>query len=433
MDAKRLTKVTAGCTVAMLIPTIILGGFAIRWAQGMAKWDAEADQFPTVAEIRGPAIPDAENAALVYQQAWEALELTDEQEELLRTSEDPEVLAPTLDANSEALRLLHQAAQMEKCRFEPVYEEEEGIVAPIPEMPHLEKLRSLKPLLRAFAGVRATSGDSRAALSSVEDQVRLTGHLLQQPNGLIAVLTALDHLRAGSGSLELVLAADDSSPSASADLRDALEDLEPAAGLEFALKMDMAYGIEIIEETERRAKEQIRQQTGRPPRDRGMIWGGFMALNRATFAREMFGYIERAQLPWREMPEETVELPGKSPGAMFTAILLPVFQAAPSRDDMLAIREMMLVALDVSAFVAENGRLPESLDKLPQSEEPGYAFDPFSGERLRYEPGEDRAFKLWSVGRDLHDSGGISRQDARSDPERASDDCDLVFRVQPTL
>ncbi len=426
MDTKRLTKVTAGCTVAMLIPTILLGWWAIDWAQGVAKWSEAADEFPTVDELRGPAIPDAENAALVYQQAWEAVELTEEQEDLLRTSEDPEVLAPILDANAEALRLLHQAAQMEKCRFEPVYEEGEGSVAAIPEMPHLGRLRSLKPLLRALAGARVTSGDSRAASSSVEDHVRLTGHLLQQPNGLIAVLTALDHLRAGSGSLELVLAADDPSPSVSADLRDALADLEPAAGLEFALKMDMAYGIEIIEETERRPKERIRQQTGHPARDRGMIWGGFMAVNRATFAREMLGYIERAQLPWRETSDETVELTAKGPGAMFAAILLPAFQAALSRDEMLAIREMMLVALDISAFAAENGRLPQSLDELPQADEPGYAFDPFSGERLRYEPGEDRAFKLWSAGRDLDDDGGVARGD---EPDLSRDEIDLVFRT----
>lgn len=95
---------------------------------------------------------------------------------------------------------------------------------------------------------------------------------------------------------------------------------------------------------------------------------------------------------------------------------------------------MMLIALDIEAFIAEHGRPPESLDELIQArgiDDPDYALDPFSGERLRYRPDEDGGYTLWSIGRDLDDDGGVSQREAIDDRDRDSDDCDLVFRVEP--
>ena len=83
MNTKRLARIAIGCTVAMLVPTIILGWWAIDWARAVAKWSEKADEFPTISQLRGPAIPDEENAALVYLQAFEALDLSQEQRELL--------------------------------------------------------------------------------------------------------------------------------------------------------------------------------------------------------------------------------------------------------------------------------------------------------------------------------------------------------------
>ena len=109
------------------------------------------------------------------------------------------------------------------------------------------------------------------------------------------------------------------------------------------------------------------------------------------------------------------------------SMMLPLGNPAAVRDSDIATREMMLVALDISAFAATNDRLPETLDELAQSEEPGYALDPFSGERLRYEPGEDGAFRLWSVGRDLRDNGGVA---PREESGRYSDETDLIWSTR---
>jgi len=417
MDTKRLTKIGIGCTVAMLIPTIILGWWAIDWARGVAEWSEKADEFPTVSELRGPAIPDAENAALIYQQAWEALNLTDSEGRLLASSDDPTVLAPIIAKNREPLRLFHEAARMEHCRFEWKF-------VPVGMDAELSQMRKLTRLPRGEAVLALLHDDTDRALGCVEDISRHVAQRLHSPANTMDFAFTVMALNIAENSLVDLLSTMDLPADWSAALRQQLVRLDPKAAFMAALRTDVAAGLEMLDR--RMEGDAPASEHGERP---GLSDYVMLTLNRAKLMEVSEAALGRADLPRRELSRmEPVSIPDSS-FYLWAQMLQPFANAAGGRDSQLATREMMLVALDISAFAAENGRLPNSLDELPQSDEPDYAIDPFSGERLRYEPGEGRAFKLWSVGRDLDDDGGVARGD---EPDLSWDEIDLVFRVAPT-
>ncbi len=433
MNTKRLTKIGIGCTVAMLIPTILLGWWAINWARGVAKWSEAADDFPSVAEIRGPAIPDDENAAPAYERAWEALDLTEEQKDALYESHDPEVLAPILDAGAESLHLLHEAAEMEECRFEPVADE-----GGLRKLPYLAPMRTLARLAGAETRVHQSRNHAGEAIAGVEVRLRLARHLMQAPYGVMQLLTARSVVFRARLSLESLLGQMTPGADATAPLREVISGLKPRAALRGAYRVDVAESLEfmdaLIEGDVPTSDPEMRQTYERAAGAWPYRW--MLILNRAKFIEISRRRLERLEKPWRETAHlEPIPIPDN-------AVYIWVWQLSPhfgtvasGRDQTLANQAMVLVALDIEAFIAEKNRPPESLDELIDVREisgDDYALDPFSGERLRYEVGESGGYTLWSLGRDLDDDGAFSCREARDDPDRDSDDCDLVFRVDPT-
>lgn len=432
VNTTRLAKIAVGCTVAMLVPTIILGWWAIDRARGVAKWSERADRFPTISELRGPPIPDEQNAALVYLQAFEALDLSQEQRELLDDeAPSPEPLAEIVTQNRKALELLHRAARMTKCRFEPVPDPENE---PLRDLPYsLRQLRDTQKMLRARVLAQVAADDISGALATVEDEVRLAGGLLNEPYGILQYVGARSHLVMSARSLEVLLDASGLHAGETGGLRSALGELEPGPALTFALNVETAQGIEVLDYAQAHPDNPVIVESKAVGAD-NPLWAPFIAWNRANFVREAQELIDICRRPWREIADQPEDLPRHNPGYLYTALLLQTRSVAAHRDEMLALREMMRVALDIEAFIAEHGRPPEALDELIEAqgiEEPDYALDVFSGERLRFRPGENGGYTLWSIGRDLEEDGGVSYDDVQSGSDRAAGDRDLVFRVDP--
>ena len=393
----------------MLIPTIILGWWAISWARGVAKWSEKADEFPTIAELRGPAIPDAENAALVYQQAWEALELTDEQQELLRQTEDPEKLAPILEANSEALRLLHEAAGMERCRFPT-----DRSLAGLASFPRMLDLRKLERLSGARARYRSAQGDVAGALADINTLVATAAHLLEASENYMLWISGRIPTGIASDAMEKLCSTHNPTGEQSRALRQSLLTMEPREGFVRMLKFEYRW-----------TGQYARHRAPELPFGLDQIP---LVLDTARRTRMMTRLLKRAETPyWQHVGRAPIGDPG---GDLWDVHISVLEDGILRRDEWVAMKHQAILALDIEAFIVEHGTPPPSLDELPASDEADYALDPFSGERLRYKPGESGGYTLWSIGRDLDDDGGISRVEAR-EAGRESGDYDLVFRVEP--
>lgn len=82
-------------------------------------------------------------------------------------------------------------------------------------------------------------------------------------------------------------------------------------------------------------------------------------------------------------------------------------------------------AIAIEKFRVENSRLPETLEELVPNYFSRVPSDPWrNGEPVKYVKGEDFAYRLYSVGKDREDNGGIRC-------EKKLDKCDEVFCVGP--
>ena len=433
MAGKGRTKAVIGGGIILLVPAVILGWVTVSHVRTIAYWQTRAAGFPTVNELRAPQVADSENAATVYRQGWQLLALSDEEQHELQSSRDPRVLAPLLERNREALLRLHEAAMMEQCRFEPVKTD-----TPFGETPHLKLLRKLAALAAAETVVALAHDDVKAACEAVCTRLAVAAHLLQAPCGFIEFLYARFEIQRAMQSLELILAHSALEARDTAALREALDRLNPHDALLIAYKVEMAESLEYLKDP----LGFVRAAEGRsPPANPAVMaflhWN--FRMNRARYMQIHTLELERLPRPWRKTA--TLEPLTPPDGALYTWIQLapPHFSKLGAvRDEMLAGRELMRTALDVSEFLATHGRLPETLEKLPQAADSTWAFDPFSGTRLRYEPKTGGAYRLWSIGRNLRDNGGIPFQEAREArkaldevPDGLTEEFDIIFNVAP--
>ncbi len=115
---------------------------------------------------------------------------------------------------------------------------------------------------------------------------------------------------------------------------------------------------------------------------------------------------------------------------------LPKAQTKAARGQ--TLNQLAMVGCALERFRLEHGGYPKGLSELTPRELPGTIQDPMAGAPLQYEPTSDQSavnpagFKLWSVGLDGRDDGGLPRNqenNARSDwvwPE-------LVLERSPAL
>jgi hypothetical protein len=103
-------------------------------------------------------------------------------------------------------------------------------------------------------------------------------------------------------------------------------------------------------------------------------------------------------------------------GAVFRALQVPDFQdyfggaswGATLRKTLQieTARRVVVTAAALKRFQLKHGKLPETLGELAPEFLPSAPIDPFDGKPLKYHPGEDGVFLLYSVGEDGTDDGG---------------------------
>ncbi|MBW3636989.1 MAG: hypothetical protein KY445_11110 [Armatimonadetes bacterium] len=136
------------------------------------------------AEMAPPAVPDAQNAALLYKQAADSLRFTSEEKFVfLRppqnlTPQQIQIIGVALLKNQGSLNLTRRAAAMPQCRFPLNYGTDNPLVL---LFPHYGDLRDLARLLAAQAIVEAKNGDRVGALRDVRAMWGISRHLSNDP------------------------------------------------------------------------------------------------------------------------------------------------------------------------------------------------------------------------------------------------------------
>ncbi len=402
-----------------------------RLAQRVAAIRASGAPI-SAAELGQPKVPDAENAALVYQKAFAALSLSKEDEEFLSTVDsgkaslaDPAIrerVRGILEANRHAVGLIEQASRMPRCQF-PV-DWQAGYQA---TFPHLAKLRRSVRLTVAHAVLLASEGRGDAALAACGTAFRIADSLASE-RSLISQLVRYAIIAIAQKGLEVIL--NESQPSAEACRRLASElatvDLVP--GLVAALQGERAIGLTLFEQlrtspdplavvrllssADSAGKAAIKARKATPPHSPPLrLW---LALDALTYLDAMDRAIQLAPLPYpealsaRPLPDDFVPTsPWRPwPPRPVTVVIAPYF-AGTARPPAKGAAPLALArtALELQAYRAEEGRYPQSLAHFGSATSHPLPPDPFSGKSLLYHP-QGQGFLLYSVGPNLKDDGG---------------------------
>jgi hypothetical protein len=386
-----------------------------------------------------PRLPDATNAALVYQEAFEYLAPPDHVppawrdkapgawKQYDRSAFDPKDkdLREFLRAQQRGLALMRKAAAMPGCSFEHDYSL--GISMPIPE---LVRLPHAATLLAYDALAKAADGDARGALDDVAAIYGAAGHISDPL--LIAVLVATGIDKTGTKVLEDALSLATPAPADLARLNPPEEAYYRRAVRRAMATEDVIFGMTTFASLAEGDQSVIdAASTMMNHFSVGILASPFyrvffLEADLAAYRRVMHEMQQLAAKPYYEARPDWQALDAswkERRRGIVTALLAPATQkvvTAASEAD--AERLLARTALALTAFKAKTGAYPDKLDALVPDFLPRVPLDPFSGRSLRLKR-DGAGLVIYSVGRDLTDDGGRPAAPGQ-------DGGDLVFRLR---
>jgi len=400
----------------------------------------DAGEPTTIEELVPPDIPDGENGALVYNQAFNLLkELEGRYKEewkyvpyegKVKWNEAPEAakekVKDLLLKNPDFMRfyqLLEKASEM-KCRFLERKDYEKGAAM---LLPHLASMRSCIRLLAARVDLQTEQGKIDNALHDCLIGLKMSGSLSKEPiliSGLVRIAMdniildrTKDIMKKGEAKTEayLVLIKEIIREREDRMLYQGFQGERTIFGMvEFPRlksgikeKRDLKPLIELFYEKE---KERIAAAVRKDP----VAVVGWLEENELAYLRLMAKWVALSKLPYLETREkaaglekELLELPDEK------AALVKFLMSALSN---LFIKEARLdarlgnteIALACHLYKAKHNDYPTSLKELSPESLSGLPRDPFTEKDYIYRK-KDKGFIVYSVGDNLKDDGGVSQ------------------------
>jgi hypothetical protein len=375
-----------------------------------------------LSELAPQASSPERNAALVYQQAFDALRLSGEDEtaisdmlKLPREGEPPPAPMPAdavtraraaIQQNAPALALVRQASLMPECSFPTDWD-----AGPNALFPHYAKLRKVARMLAAAAIFAARDGKPGLAAGYLLDGVRVGEAPARDP----ALIAALVHI-AIEGIMEHatveVLRTAAMSPADCRRLAERYAAQDENAIFARAMQGERDFGIACYDlvRRDRKAMGSIAESgdVGLGNAYGNPLMRPLLNLDEAFYLELMGEQIARASLPAAEAARTPYSLEEKLKGKpyLLTRMLIPVFaRATMKRDSCAAGLALTQAAVGLQAWKATYGRYPDSLAPVGKALSWPLRPDPYSGQPLIYKRQGD-TFLLYSVGMNQKDDGG---------------------------
>ena len=435
MGGETVTKApdkTLRWMIVILVAVVVLvGGYILyRWAlaNGVEKrLDAiRAQGYPvTLQELDDwyPTPPIGQNAADVYQQAFLKFSVTlkDENEKLPvlgmaklpepdepLSSEMKQIVADYVKRNAEALKLLHEAAAYEQCRF-PVGKNAGFTMI----LPHLAKIRQSARLLRLEATLAAEERDASAATKAVLSSL-VAGRSLKSEPLLISHLVRIACTSISRISLERVLSRMPLDDAQLVDLEKAFRSAEDADAMTRAFVGERCFGIAFYKNPAAAAGA---VGTG-SALFTAMQLIGLMDMDMKQYIEVMNEHVAAVQAPalkqieFADTTEERVKNLPKY--CILSRQLLPALGRCVVEDiKNTAGLRVAATAMAVERLRLASGALPKALGDLVPKYLAKIPTDPFDGKPLRFKK-LDKGYVVYSIGPNGKDDGGVYRSDKPS-------------------
>ncbi|MBN1422452.1 MAG: hypothetical protein JXP34_26990 [Planctomycetes bacterium] len=444
--AERLA-IAFGAAAALLLMTFWNVDLAMR--QQLVALRSEASAI-ALASLPGP-VPDAENAAFEYRKAFEGLRAPFvrlrgevDLDDLLRGDSgrldavDGETLAKLASwarAQEPTFALLRRAASLPRCDFG--HDPAGRLLAESP--PKTVGMRQACDAVAIAALVDTRHGRMGEAIDDIRLFLRMGEHLRDDPSIISLLLSArLDGL--ALHALGRIIGREELDPAALAAIPFGEADAYRRALLR-ALRMEKAFHLQVFALTDGSS----------PPwtlgghRDSDGIAAEILAPLLATAQKDILAPLYRvflltedletireridkaidlAPLPywrtveaWSQITGHGVERGGLLTSMIFPSLIHASLQTARAE----ARREVARAAVAVVRYRAERGSAPQKIEDTVPEFLPAVPQDPFDGKPLRM-IARDGGLVIYSVGSDLRDDGGTSRQEGAGE--------DIAIRIE---
>ncbi|MHC4575324.1 MAG: hypothetical protein ACYS76_14540 [Planctomycetota bacterium] len=421
-----LFRVSVRAKLQKKLDAIRAAGYPVTWAE-LDEWYALPDGAENAADYLLEAF------ACYYKwndQAAESLPITGDAELPPRTEslgeETKTLIAAYLADNNEAVRLLHEGAAVEHCRY-PV-DLTRGFAF---LQPYLSQIRTGAKLLSLEAILHAENAQADLALRSVISGLGLARSFSREPT-LISQLVRIACQALAVSSLEQVINRTDFTDEQLISLAQALDDARDRSAMSRAFAGERCCGIDLLT---------------RPTGQKLALVGGdvlpllvlqlcqalgLLDMEALLYLDLMDGYIKASRLPPHHRQKAASDLEERIEGLSRAHIFLRQFMPALSRVIVLDLRTIAhlrtaQVAIAVQRYRLAAVRLPHTLAELVPSYLDAVPKDPFDGKALRYKK-LDPGFVVYSIDEDGTDDGGKERP---KPPEiKADSHYDITFIVQ---
>ncbi|MGO8744897.1 MAG: hypothetical protein ACLQNE_02800 [Thermoguttaceae bacterium] len=383
--------------------------------------------------VAPPRLPDRDNAAIVYQQAFEAMGGNEaspsggwewekpwqdawharwakwqDAEKIGFDLHDPE-LRRFLKRQSSALALVRQAAAKPGCTFDRDY----GRPSLSMLLPELGPLRAAARLLALDAICRADDKDYRGAIEDVNAMFRIAEHVNTEPI-LVSLLVAMAIEDLAIDTLRHLLASGRVPPENLATIH-VPDGMSYRTRLRRVIRMQEAFGLATTGQIGdgQVGLAEIGGMTGKSgthaihriptPLYRVFLLGDEIAAQ-AQFAARMESAAGWSYDRARGAAQELQAYPGGVVMASLNASLGPTIEVAERAEARLGTARL---GLALCAYRARHGQFPGTLDDLAPDFIPAVPRDPFDGQAMKFKRTGHGAV-VYSIGPDITDDGGAS-------------------------
>jgi hypothetical protein len=438
-----MRKKTVKILTVIAITLVVLGViYAIAVAVSSAKLrrayaDLQKDGRPmTQADVIPPEVPDADNAALLYESAILLLKaqpapdgnlleyLGGLSSTFMTESLDPDKLAEfkqliEQDAVTQALSLIEQGTTRKSCRFDHDYKAGFNML-----LPHLAGLRDIIRILGARSCLEAEAGRPDAAWNYALTQLKLADALRNEPI-LISFLVRLASINTTCETIQRISKVAPPNAEQYRSFDSLLSDYEDRTPLVLALDGERLLCGEWAFNLLRNGSAgdlsvNINNESGL-----GEVllslYSAFKPLliaDHAAYVRTMNDYIRSVQQPYS--PNEASDIDRKAEQMrsclnVVTSMLAPGIGRVKERYwEIIAQIRITRAGLALLQERKAQGAFPQTLEKLKNLD------DPFSNKPLVYKP-QGQGFIIYSVGSDHKDNGGSPKE------KKQKTDWDIVW------
>jgi hypothetical protein len=443
----RQNRVTAAVVSAFLLLLVF-----ILWNILEPQTDARIEAickrgYPaSLAELDGwyKPVPESENAALRYMEAFALPAFIEKPGETFMTSSwpprgrtlterDHRELMDLVADDQTALQLLHAAQAFNRSRY-PIDLKQGALTL----LPHLSKLKRAVSLLAAEAVLAAADGNTEGATKAVLAAGHAADSVAEEPI-LISQLLRMACWGIIESRLERVLNLTTLPGKELALLQKMFSEAESRQGFLRGLVGEQASGIAFFSER----KQQNELFPGASPSSSGrwqqlptpifiglLKTTGLFQKDKAFYLDVMAANIAAAEVPFPARVKQSQLTAGMlPPGNRFyiiSRIILPALSRAFTRDaDAVARLRVAQAVLAVERFrLSHGGVLPSSLEELVPTYLSSVPADPYDGKPLRFKR-SDSSYVIYSIGSDGTDNGGIE-----STAKNRAGGYDITFTVE---